>query len=107
MAGDRYLKLILTIIALELLWLGAKDFGAPLAAQQAPPAATRVVIAGVDLDTGNGLRSAFLPARIDGEVRIVATSPLKIEAAGPLKVEADRPLPVQNVDYLPRTRPGE
>ena len=106
MARNRYLNFILTIIALELLWLGMRDAATPISAQ-APPPPARVVIAGVDIDAGNGLRSAFVPTRVDGDVRIVATAPLRIVAERPLKVEADRPLPVQNVDYVPRTRPGQ
>ena len=126
MNRDRYLRLILTVIALELLWLGVKDFTTPVSAQAA---ATRVVIAGIEIDAGDGTRAAFVPvgivggyrslpapasgllrplsARIEGDVNIVATSPIKIEVDRPLKVEADRPLPVQNVDYVPRVRPGE
>ena len=106
MLRNRYLNFILTIIALELLWLGMRGVATPVSAQ-APPPPTRVVITGVEIETGNGLRSTTLPARIDGEVRIVATSPLTIQTVRPLKVEADKPLPVQNVDYVPRTRPGE
>ena len=30
---DRYLKIILTVIALELFWLGVKDIGTPVAAR--------------------------------------------------------------------------
>ena len=118
MNRDRYLKFILTVIALELLWFGVKDIATPVSAQAA---ATRVVITGVEIDAGDGIRAAFVPvgivggyrnvpatasallrplsARIEGDVNIVTTSPMKIEA--------DRPLPVQNVDYVPRVRPGE
>ena len=126
MNRDRYLRLILTVIALELLWLGVKDIGAPVAAQAAE---TRVVITGIEINTGDTPRAAFLPvglvgsyrnvpavasgqlqplsARIDGDVNIVASAPVKIEVDRPLKVEADRPLPVYNVGYTPRVRPGE
>jgi hypothetical protein len=33
---DRYIKIVLTVIALELFWIGAKDLGTGVAAQAAP-----------------------------------------------------------------------
>src|SRR4030095_17094987 len=33
--SDRYLRIVLTVIALELFWIGVKDFATPLGAQQA------------------------------------------------------------------------
>ena len=33
MAVDRYVKTVLTIIALELFWIGVKDLGTPVTAQ--------------------------------------------------------------------------
>jgi hypothetical protein len=56
-AADRYLKVILTIIAIELLWIGVRDLAPPVAAQTAG----RVVIAGVDLAD-----DAFLPVGVVG-----------------------------------------
>lgn len=117
MRHDRYLKFILTIIAVELLWLGLKD-AAPGVAAQAPPAPARVVVAGVEID---GVPGAFLPVAVAGSYRDVPRGaqrllePLTTRVAGdvqvqiprPVKVEADKPLPVQQVDYTPRARPGE
>jgi len=122
MAGDRYLKIILTIIAVELLWLGIRDT-APAVAAQAD--ATRVVIAGVDMPRE---ANAFLPVGVVGSypavpgplrdrleltevrvatpVNVVVPQPLRITSDRPLKVEADRPLPVENVPYIPGARPG-
>lgn len=123
MLTDRYLRVILTLIAVELLWLGLKNVAPPVSAQAAP---TSVVITGVQID---GPDSGFLPVavagsfrqipdsyraslephhvRISGSVPIEVRGPLKIEADRPLKIESDRPLKVESVDYTPKSRPGE
>jgi hypothetical protein len=112
--NDRYIKFILTVIALELLWLGAREGAPPVSAQAGP---TRVIITGVEIDKAD----SFIPVGIVGAYRDVpawairSLQPLTTRVAGevavltrsPLKVEADRPLPVQEVDYTPRARPGE
>jgi hypothetical protein len=115
MPADRYLRIVLTIIAIELLWLGLKDT-APTVAAQAGPA--RVIIADVDggylpvalagqIPTAG--RNPLRPVQvgITGDVSIQARTPLKIEADRPLKIEADRPLRVETVPYTPGARPGE
>ena len=118
MARDRYLKLILTIIALELFWLGVKDSATPVAAQTA---STRVVIAGIDIDGDGGSHTAFVPVGVVGSYRnvpaaaAVAVRPLtsriegdvNVQSTRPLKVEADKPLPVLNAGYVPSPKPGE
>ena len=115
MRTDRYLKFILTVIAVELLWLGLNDLVPPVSAQDSP---TRVVITGVD---GGFLPVAIagqtvtagrpplqpLQTAISGTVAIETRVPLKIEADRPLKVEADRPLKVESVPYTPGLRPGD
>ena len=90
--GDRYLKVVLTVIALELLWLAAGDTTRAVSAQTS---ATPVVITGIHLETGEG---GVLPVAVRGTVMVTPT--------GPLKVEADRPLPVENVPFTPTARPG-
>jgi hypothetical protein len=95
MAVDRYVKTILTIIALELFWIGVKDLGTPVTAQAA---LTPVVIRGIQLPPRS---EEYLPVRID------ATRPLKIETDRPIKVETDRPLKVENVGFTPAKNPGE
>ena len=117
MRTDRYLRIILTVIAVELLWLGLKDAAPPVFAQDAP---MRVVIAGVE--AGNGVlpvviagqtqtagRPPFRPLEvgISGVVPIEARGVVKIEADRPIKIEADRPLRVESVPYTPGARPGE
>jgi hypothetical protein len=115
MRTDRYLKIILTVIALELLWLGLKD-GSPRVSAQAEPA--RVVIAAVDGgflpvalagQTPTAGQNPLRPIQIgiSGSVAIQTRTPLKIEADRPLKIEADRPLKVESVPYTPGARPGE
>jgi hypothetical protein len=118
---DRYLKIILTIIAMELGWLCVQSVTPGVSAQAA---ATPVVIKGIDVDLAGG---AFLPVAIMGSYRDIPTNPriqqlttrvngmaqspadrpLKTEMDRPVKVEADRPLKVENVEYTPSRRPGE
>jgi len=45
MRGERYLGIILTVIALELAWIGVKEASPGVSAQSA---VTRVVVAGSD-----------------------------------------------------------
>jgi hypothetical protein len=117
MTSDRYLKAILTVIALELLWIGIKD-GAP--AVSAQPAVTPVVIHGVQMDTEargslpitiRGLQldtetRGTLPVSSPRPLRIESLRPLKIEADRPIKIETDGPLSVESVPYTPSKRPG-
>jgi hypothetical protein len=108
---DRYLKAILTVIAIELLWLGVKDVGTPLAAQ-ATPAPARVIVTGVEIDTATrGALPMFsalpLTVEITRPVKIEADTPVAVSIGGPLKVEADLPLPVRSVPYEPARAPGE
>jgi hypothetical protein len=92
MTRDRYLRGVLTIIALELLWLAANGLPARAAAQTA---ATPVVITGIRITSDDGL----LPVSVRGTVTVKSSEPLKIEA--------DRPLPVEAVPYTPALKPGE
>ena len=123
---DRYRKSVLTIIALELCWIGVKDTAVPVAAQQAE--ATRVIITGVDIGPTASPRGA-LPVmvrsgdvalriqadRADRPLKIETDRPIKVEGDRPLavsidrpvKVEADRPLKVEQVPYTPGRIPGE
>ena len=126
MAADRYLKVILTIIAIELLWIGARNTAPPVAAQAATQSAAQgdampVVITGVTIDRpGDG----YLPVAIVGNYRQVPAGraqsrgeiqPLTTRIEGsvmlnpsqPVRITADRPLKVENVGYVPGPRPGE
>jgi hypothetical protein len=119
---DRYVKVILTLIAVELLWLGLKD-SAPVAWAQNEP--TPVVITGVRIepmdraylpvvvlggarDFHPATRSAVQPLRVQvaEPVHVEARPPLKVELDRPIKIEADQPLKVESVDYTPKRRPG-
>ena len=102
MTVDRYVKTILTIIALELFWIGIKDVGTPVTAQAA---LTPVVIRGVQLPPNS---NDYLPVGVVGQpVRVDISRVVKIEADRPIKVETDRPLKVENVGYTPSKNPGE
>lgn len=123
---DRYLKIVLTVIALELFWIGVKDASVPVLAQQAE--ATRVVITGIDIGPTAAprgalpvmVRSTDLALRIqadrpdrplkietDRPVKVEGDRPLPISIDRPVTVEADRPLPVEQVPYTPGRVPGE
>jgi hypothetical protein len=111
MHGDRYLKIILTVIAIQLAWLGVRDLAPPVAAQ---PAVTPVVIRGIELpdDTPGlpvtiaGTRGA-LQVQPVGVVIVEAARPIKVEADEPLRVEMEQPIRVESVPYAPAQRPGE
>jgi hypothetical protein len=121
MGADRYLKFILTIMAVELLWLGLKE-AAPSVAAQSP---TRVTITAIELEPGStgylpvGLVGTYreVPARandtlervrvqISEPIAVHAPRPLRIEADRPLTIQVDRPLPVQAVREPGSQRPG-
>ena len=108
--SDRYIKAILTVIALELLWIGARDIGTPVsaqttAAQQTTP--TPVVIKAIDITSpapngGDPARSALpvyarstFPVYSSQTLKVDADRPLAVVSAAPLKIEADRPLPIE------------
>jgi hypothetical protein len=104
MAVDRYVKVVLTIIALELFWIGVKDVAPPVAAQ-GQPAPTAVVIRGVQIPAGS---NDYLPVGVVGQpIRVDVPRVVHIETDRPIKIEADRPLKVENVGYAPSQKPGE
>lgn len=74
MPANRYLNVVLTIIAVELGWLAISQLGAPVSAQQAP---TRVVLTGIELNSEEllpvVLRRADVPLRLD------SSQPLRIQ----------------------------
>src|SRR5919201_893292 len=88
MAADRYLKAILTIIAIELGWLAAAQSGITVGAQSAQTAQdaqatqqpTPVVITGISLR-----EPAYLPVGVLGQMRTVP--PRLASSFQPLKVE--------------------
>lgn len=128
--SDRYLRIVLTVIAVELFWIGIKDLGTPAAAQAAPvaqaapaaqpapPQPTRVIVTGIDLDPA---RMAQDPARralpvyatqtvkvdSDRPLPVVGAAPFTVRTDRPLQIEAARPLPVEAVPYTPGRTPGE
>ena len=104
MNADRYVKAVLTIIALELFWIGVRDVAPPVAAQaQANP--TPVVIRGIQIPPNS---NDYLPVGVVGQpIRVDVPRPVKVETDQPLKIEADKPLKVENVGYTPSKNPGE
>jgi hypothetical protein len=76
MRTNRYLNVVLTVIAIELGWMALSQAGEPVSAQQT---AMPVVITGVNVD-----RSQFLPVALR-----------EVTASTALKVDFDRPLRIQ------------
>ena len=125
MSTDRYLRVVLTVIAIELAWIAIKDTAPPVSAQAAP---TPVVVTGIDLRDN----TAYLPvavmggfrqipvrerqtlqplvARVEADrpLRIESLNPLQVDVVSPVTVETDRkPLKVESVPYTPGRTPGE
>ena len=111
---DRYLKVILTVIAIELLWLGVRDMGTHVSAQ-ATPAPMAVVIKGVDIadSARDPVRNSIpvyspraLKVETDRAIPVIGAAPLKVEIDRPVKVEADRPLLIESVPLHPGEKAG-
>ena len=123
MTANRYLNVVLTLIAVELGVIALTHTGVPVSAQQR---ATPVVITGVDMPrnvtvpiTLRGVelldRKAYLPVGVYGQletppdttpfrpVEMRAAVPIRIEGA--VRVEADPPLKVQ-IPVVTSPRPG-
>ena len=114
--ADRYLKIVLTIIALELGWIGFNQATPPLAAQGN---ATSVILRGIDL----GSPDAYLPVGVVGAyrqvpptaiptmerltVRVDASAPLNVRTIAPVEIDNRKPVRVENVGYTPGQKPGE
>jgi hypothetical protein len=118
--SDRYLRIVLTVIALELGWMAIKDTApVPVSAQQNQ--ATPVVIRGIDLPCPGGAincREESLPVAIvrsNNALRVTADQPLQVDARGIVRIRADqpmvvetrdRPLLIQSVPATAAPRPG-
>ena len=116
MRADTYTRAVLTVIALCLLYLCAREAAPAVRAQDA---ATRVIITGISLEQG-GPASA-LPVGVVGEmrlsgatfsafpiqpVRVRVNDPVEIQTARPIKIEAEEPLLVRAVREPGTQRPG-
>ena len=126
MPRDRYLKIILTVIAIELGWLSVKDVAVPVSAQQTQqnqqaPQLNGVVIRGIDLPCGGNTincRETSLPVsvtRTTAPMRITVDTPLPVDARGTVRIRqdqaivvetGDRPLLIQSVPPSGAPRPG-
>jgi hypothetical protein len=104
MRANRYLNVVLTVIAIELGWIGLTHLGTPVSAQQT---AQPVVITGVQMPqtemlpvTVRGVdfrnRNEFMPIGLYGQVEQVPGrerfAAIDIRTPVPIKIEADRPL---------------
>jgi hypothetical protein len=85
MRANRYLNVVLTVIAIELGWIGLAHLGTPVSAQQTP---TQVVITGVQMP-----QTDTVPITVRG-IDLRNTSELLPVGLSnqPIKVEIDRPL---------------
>ena len=109
---DRYTKLILNVIALELGWIANNGTRVPVLAQRSE--ATPVIIRGVEGPPG---KQPLIPVTVMGStiLRVESERPLEVVASRPFKIEADRPIPVESgnepllirtVSDPPANRPG-
>ena len=91
MTVDRYTKLLLTIIVLELGWIAVSQAGVQVSAQRND--ATPVIIRGVEGPPG---KEVFIPVAVVGSsvLRVESARPLEVVASQPVKIEADQPIPV-------------
>ena len=91
MTVDRYTKLLLTIIALELGWIAVSQAGVQVSAQRND--ATPVIIRGVEGPPG---KDVFIPVAVVGSsvLRVESARPLEVVASQPVQIEADQPIPV-------------
>jgi hypothetical protein len=116
MRVDNYTRAVLTVIALCLVYLCARDTAPSVRAQEAP---TRVVITGVALE--HGATRNILPVGVVGELRaagegftavpmlpiqVRVPQPVEIRSERPLKIEAEQPLLVRAVREPGSQRPG-
>jgi len=117
--ADRYLRIVLTVIAIELAWIGLRDTSVHVSAQQ-NERLTPVVIRGIEIpcDGSPNCRENSLPVRANSPIRIVADGPLPVDARGIVRIRTDqpmivetreRPLLIQSVPAgtAPRPGPGE
>jgi hypothetical protein len=95
MTPNRYLNALLTLIAIELLWIALNGLPVRTSAAAAIEP-TPVVITDVRLGTAG---ERVLPVAVIGTVTI--------DASAPIRVTADEPLDVRTVPYTPSTRPGD
>lgn len=112
MTVDRYTKLLLTIIVLELGWIAINNSSVQVLAQRSEP--TPVIIRGVEGTPG---KQPLIPVTVMGStvIRVESDRPLEVVGTQPFKIEADRPIPVETgnqpllirtVSDPPATRPG-
>jgi hypothetical protein len=117
MNADRYLKIVLTVIALELGWLGIRDVAPVSAQQQSGP--MPVVVTGFKAGTREYM---MLPVVVVGGLRsipgvtdIPGVEMLSVRVPEPVKFDNRQPITVQTgtkpllVDAIvkPGARPGE
>jgi hypothetical protein len=95
MVADRYVKVILTIIALELLWLGVREGATPAHAQQKPAPQEVVIVRSLEPLV------VRVPDPIVAQVReaVSVNQPLTVRTGG-------EPLVVDVMPGRPTQRPG-
>jgi hypothetical protein len=125
--SDRYLKVVLTLIAVELGWIALTHGAQPVSAQaQLASTPTPVIITGVQLRDGRtylpvgvmggsvgnppgGLQQ--LAVRVDTSqqaLRVDVPIPLDVRIVAPVRIEpGEKPIKMEAMPYTPAQRPGE
>ncbi|HTM03955.1 MAG TPA: hypothetical protein VL173_10660 [Vicinamibacterales bacterium] len=109
--SDRYLRIVLTVIAIELAWIGLKDVVPTPAAAQAQQAATPVIIRGFEPQRG---QPAYVPVAIAGELPVSGgplrqmhaivdpgSTPLRTDTTGTVNARLTEPVRVQTSESQP------
>ena len=96
MVADRYIKLVLTIIAVELLWLGLRD--APIAHAQQKPAPTEVIVTGVRIgQQGHSMLPVVVMGgaqRLPGISDVRGVEPLVVRIPAPIQAQVQGPVAI-------------
>lgn len=100
MSADRYLKVILTVIALELGWLALRDGAPTVGAHQTSAQPMPVVITGFRIADQD---YTTLPVAVVGAWKAVPghrefhmMQPLQVRVSDPVQLDARQPIAVQN-----------
>jgi hypothetical protein len=103
MTADRYLRFILTVIAVELLWLGVRTAAPPAYAQpqQARQEPAPVVITGIRIGKQDyttlpvALAGSIRPGSIPSAHELPNLQPAGVRVSDPVVVDTRQPLSVQ------------
>jgi hypothetical protein len=102
MAIDRYTRIVLTVIAVCLVYLCLRDAAPPVRAQAQPQRPLEVVVVGVDrVKHRFDQRWDDLVLRANEPLKVDTNTPLTVRFNEPLKIDTSTPLKVKVDPYPP------